>query len=173
MSISEIVKEVLEWIAVILVAAAVSFLINRFLIVNATVPTSSMETTIMANDRIIGNRLAYLKKEPERGDIIIFRYPDNEKILYIKRLIGLPGETLAVRDGEVYINGEALDEPYLTVTTLGDFGPYEIPEDGYFMMGDNRNDSADSRYWSNTFLHRDGMIGKAMFRYWPSVKKLK
>ncbi len=172
MSVSEIVKEVLEWIAVILVAAAVSFLINRFLIVNATVPTSSMETTIMANDRIIGNRLAYLKKEPERGDIIIFRYPDNEKILYIKRLIGLPGETLAVRDGEVYINGEALDEPYLTVPTLGDFGPYEIPEDGYFMMGDNRNDSADSRYWSNTFLHRDGMIGKAMFRYWPSVKKL-
>ncbi len=172
MSTSNLFKEIFEWIAVILIAVAVSFLINRFLIVNATVPTSSMETTIMASDRIIGNRLAYLRNEPERGDIIIFKYPDNENILYIKRLIGLPGEELQVSHGQVFINGEPLDEPYLNVETQGEFGPYQIPEDGYFMMGDNRNDSADSRYWNNTYLYRDGMIGKAMFRYWPSVKKL-
>ncbi len=166
-------REILEWVAVIIVAAGMSFLINHLLIVNATVPTSSMETTIMARDRIIGSRLSYLKKDPQRGDIIIFKYPDNESVLYIKRLIGLPGEELLVSGGKVYINGEELDEPYLTVETIGEFGPYKIPEGCYFMMGDNRNDSADSRYWDNTYLHREGMIGKAIFRYWPSVKMLK
>ena len=126
----------------------------------------------MTNDRVIGYRLAYLNSEPKRGDIVIFKFPDNEKVLYIKRIIGMPGEELAVRDGHVYIDGEVLDEPYLNVVTAGDFGPYEIPEGAYFMMGDNRNDSADSRYWKNTFLYRDGIVGKAEFRYWPSFKKL-
>lgn len=103
---------------------------------------------------------------------MIFKFPDDEKVLYIKRVIGLPGETLEVKDGHVYINGAVLDEPYLNVTTDGSFGPYRIPEGGYFMMGDNRNDSADSRYWHNTYLYRDGMVGKAVFRYWPSFSRL-
>ena len=153
-------------------AAAISFFVNCFVIVNATVPSSSMETTIMTNDRVIGSRLAYIKNDPQRGDIVIFKFPDNPKILYIKRVIGMPGETLEVNDGNVYIDGEVLDEPYLSVVTQGNFGPYEIPEGAYFMMGDNRNDSADSRYWKNTFLYRDGIVAEAEFRYWPSFKKL-
>lgn len=172
MSKSGIFREAAEWILVLAAAAAISFLVNCFIIVNATVPSSSMETTIMTNDRVIGNRLAYLNKSPQRGDIVIFKFPDNPKILYIKRVIGMPGETLEVKNGEVLINGEVMDEPYLNVVTEGDFGPYQIPDGAYFMMGDNRNDSADSRYWKNTFLYRDGIVAKAVFRYWPSFKKL-
>ena len=165
-------KELMEWIGVIVFAILVSLLINHFLIVNATVPTQSMEPTIMAHNRIIGSRLSYINEEPERGDIVIFRFPDNEKILYIKRVIGMPGETVEISDGRVLIDGVELEEPYLTVETEGNFGPYEVPEDHYFMMGDNRNNSADSRYWDHTYLSRDKIVGKALIRYWPPLAKL-
>ena len=167
-----VAKEIVEWVLVILVAVLVSFFINNFIIVNATVPSSSMEKTIMTNDRVIGLRLAYIADKPQRGDIIIFRFPDDESILYIKRIVGMPGETVNIRDGKVYINGEELDEPYLTVTTEGDYGPYEVPEGHYFMLGDNRNNSADSRFWNNTYLSEEKIVGKAVLRYWPGIKKL-
>ncbi len=172
MSDKRVRKEIFEWTATILAAVLVALFINNFIIVNATVPSSSMEKTIMTNDRVIGLRLAYRDSDPERGDIIIFKFPDNEKILYIKRVIGMPGETVEIHNGEVTIDGEILSEPYLTTTTEGDFGPYLVPEGHYFMMGDNRNNSADSRYWNNTYLSRDKIVGKAVLRYWPSVKKL-
>ena len=165
-------KEVIEWIVTIGAAVLVALFINNFIIVNATVPTSSMEKTIMTDDRVIGLRLAYKNNDPERGDIIIFKNPDNEDILYIKRVIGMPGETVEIHDGGVYIDGTLLDEPYLATVTEGEFGPYEVPEDHYFMMGDNRNNSADSRYWKNTYLAREKIVGKAVMRYWPSIKKL-
>ena len=172
MSKKEIIREVLEWLAVIAAAVIISLSVNTFIIVNATVPSSSMEKTIMAHDRIIGSRLSYLFNDPQRGDIIIFKNPDNEDVLYIKRLIGLPGETVEIRDNMVLINGQKLFEPYLQVEMQGEFGPYEVPEGHYFMMGDNRNDSADSRYWTHTYLSREGIVGKAQFRYWPKIKKL-
>ena len=167
-----VAREIVEWICVIIVALIISLTINNFIIVNATVPSSSMETTIMTNDRIIGNRLAYKFDDPKRGDIIIFKNPDDESVLYIKRLIGLPGETVEIRDNSVFVDGIKLEEPYLNVETLGEFGPYVVPMGAYFMMGDNRNDSADSRYWKNTYLYRDGIVGKAVFRYWPKLSKL-
>src|SRR5574344_1888128 len=113
MSKNGFLREILEWAGVLIAAALISLFVNYFIIVNATVPSSSMETTIMTNDRVIGYRLAYLNSEPKRGDIVIFKFPDNEKVLYIKRIIGMPGEELEVKDGKVYIDGEALDEPYL------------------------------------------------------------
>ena len=172
MSDKRVKKEIFEWIATIVAAIAVALFINNFIIVNATVPSSSMEKTIMTNDRVIGLRFAYNNSDPERGDIIIFKYPDNEKILYIKRVIGMPGETVEIHNGEVTIDGEVLAEPYLTTVTEGDFGPYIVPEGHYFMMGDNRNNSADSRYWKNTYLSRDKIVGKAVLRYWPPLKRL-
>ena len=168
----EIIREIIEWIGVIVVAVVVSLIINYGIIVNATVPSSSMETTIMTGDRMIGLRLAYLNKEPKRGDIVIFKFPDDEKVLFIKRIIGLPGETVEVRDGKVFVDGIALEEPYLTVETLGNYGPYAVPEGSYFMMGDNRNNSADSRFWQNTYLSRDKIVGKALFGYYPKFKKI-
>ena len=169
---NRIVKEIIEWIAVVVVAVVLTYFINHFIIVNAIVPSSSMEKTIMTGDRVIGYRLAYSFSEPERGDIIIFKFPDDESKLYIKRLIGLPGETVEIKEGKVFVDGEALDEPYLTVTTEGTFGPYSVPEGHYFMLGDNRNNSADSRYWNNTYLAREKIVGKAVFKYWPGFKGL-
>jgi len=168
---TNVLKEIIDWVAVIVCAIVISFLINTFVIVNATVPTSSMENTIMAGDRVIGSRLYYLRHEPERGDIIVFDYPDDPNILYIKRVIGVPGDHIEINGGKVYINGEVYEEPYLNVTTEGEWGPYDVPADSYFMLGDNRNDSADSRYWHNTFLTKEGIVGKAIFKYWKGFER--
>ena len=171
---SSFVKELLQWAAAIILAAAVAIFADKFLIVNAQIPSGSMENTIMPGDRIIGNRLAYTFSDPQRFDIIIFRYPDDESQLFIKRIIGLPGETVEIRDGHIYINGS--DTPLEDVETKepmeGSFGPYTVPEDCYFVMGDNRNNSRDSRYWEHTFVTEDEILGKAVFRYWP-VNKMK
>lgn len=170
MTKNAVLNEIIEWAGVIIAAVVFSLFINFCIIVNAVVPTSSMETTIMAGDRVIGFRLSYAFSEPERGDVVIFKYPDNEDILYIKRIIGMPGDTVEVADGRVYINGRTLNEPYLNVVTEGSYGPYKVPEGSYFMMGDNRNNSADSRFWKNTFLSRDKIEGKAVFSYWPQFQ---
>ena len=164
-------KEIFDWIAVIVIAILASFVLHTFVIVNATVPTSSMEKTIMAGDRVIGSRLYYMRHDPQRGEIIMFDYPDDPNTLYIKRIIGLPGDHIEIHDGTVYINYEPLDEPYLDVVTEGTWGPYDVPEDCYFMLGDNRNDSADSRYWQNTYLTRDGIVGKAVLKYWKGFER--
>lgn len=166
-------REIAEWIIVIDIAIVLAVIMNMFIIVNAVIPTASMEPTIMTGDRIFGNRLAYRgDKDPQRGEIVIFKYPDNEKELFIKRVIGMPGDTVEVKDGHVYINGsqEPLDEPYLHVATLGEYGPIMVPEGAYFMMGDNRNNSADSRFWNQPFVYKDKILGKAVFRYFPFSK---
>ncbi|MCR5268017.1 MAG: signal peptidase I [Lachnospiraceae bacterium] len=164
---TSIKREIMEWIIVIEVAVILAVVLNMFLIVNAVIPSASMETTIMTGDRIFGNRLAYTKNDPVRGDIVIFKYPDDETQLFIKRLIGMPGETLQMIDGVIYINGEKLDEPYLAAIPYGDYGPVTVPEGAYFVMGDNRNNSADSRYWKQPFVYRDKILGKAVFCYYP------
>lgn len=168
-------REVFEWILVIVISAALAFALDKFIIVNAKIPSASMEPTIMTGDRLIGNRLAYLNEEPERGDVVIFLFPDNEKEYFIKRVIGLPGETVNIRDGKVYINDntEPLDESaYIVTTPLGDFGPYTVPAGAYFMMGDNRNNSMDSRFWNQHFVYRDKILGKAWVRYFPNPAKI-
>ncbi len=171
-----IAHEVLEWIAVIVISAVLAFLLSRFVIVNAKIPSASMEPTIMTGDRLIGNRLAYLNKDPQRQDIVIFLFPDDEKEYFIKRVIGLPGETVTIRSGKVYINdsAEPLEESaYLTTTPLGDFGPYQVPEGAYFMLGDNRNNSMDSRFWNQPYVYRDKILGKAWARYFPNMSTVK
>lgn len=162
----------LEWIGVIAAAVVLSLLINNFIIVNANVPSASMESTIMTGDRVIGFRLSYLMDSPQRGDIVIFKYPDDEDVLFIKRIIGMPGDTVMVKDGMTIVNGKVLTENYLMEEELGEFGPYQVPAGHYFMMGDNRNNSRDSRFWVNTYVSRDKIIGKAIFRYFPEIELL-
>lgn len=169
---SRVVAEILEYVKIIIVVGALVFVINNFFVLNARIPSESMENTIMEGDQLFGNRLAYRNSDPQRYDIVIFKYPDNEKQLFIKRVIGLPGETVNIVDGKVYINDDPtpLDDSFLPEKMEGDFGPYQVPENCYFMLGDNRNWSNDSRSWVNTYVRRDQILAKAALRYWPLTK---
>ena len=140
--------EVLSWCMTFVVAIALALLLKNYLIINATVPTGSMEHTIEPGDDLFGLRIAYNFTEPKRGDIIIFKFPDDESEKY----------------SEVPLEEDYLKEDWVTAT-----GPFEfeVPEDSYFVMGDNRNDSYDARYWDNTYVTKDEIIGKAYMIYYP------
>ncbi|WP_274421755.1 signal peptidase I [Blautia sp. XA-2221] len=181
-------NEIWDYVKMIIIVVVVVLFVNNFILINAKIPSESMENTIMTGDRVFGFRLAYglnvdlfgnhiskKVKDPERFDIVIFKYPDDESQLFIKRLIGLPGETVEIRDGKVYIDGsqEPLDDSFVPEVPTGDYGPYKVPENSYFMLGDNRENSRDSRFWDNTFVTFDQIVGKAMIRYFPSIKILK
>ena len=153
--------------------------ITSFIIINCRIPSGSMENTIATGDRVIGLRLTYTFGKPQRGDIAVFYAPEKALLLngkadgtlYIKRVVGLPGDTIEVKNHRIYINGseEPLDEPYLEesfhTNRLANFGPYTIPEGQYFMMGDHRDNSSDSRAWGT--VPEDSIVAKALFTYWP------
>ena len=164
------VKEIVEWIPILVFAVAAALLINRYVIIKAEVPTGSMEHTIEVDDRILGLQLSYLFSDPQRGDVVIFPYPDNPETTYVKRVIGLPGETVEIKNGSVYIDGTPIEEPYLKEEMRGEYGPYVVPEGCYFMLGDNRNSSQDSRKWKNTYLKEEDIMAKVLFRYSPSFQ---
>ena len=181
-------NEIWDYLKMIIIVVVVVLVINNVVLINAKIPSESMENTIMTGDRIFGYRLAYglnmdvfgheiskKWKDPERFDIVIFKYPDDETEWFIKRVIALPGETVLVKDGKVYINGskKALSEPYIKEEPVEDFGPYKVPKNGYFVMGDNRNNSNDAREWETHYVSRDEVLGKAWFRYYPSIKVIK
>ena len=170
-------KEIISWIQIIVAAVAIALVLNNFVIANSRVPTGSMEKTIMAKSRVIGSRLSYITSDPKRGDVVIFHFPDDPtgKMYYVKRVIGLPGETVNIVDGKVYINGSdtPLDEPYLAEPMEGSYGPYTVPEGCYFMLGDNRNNSQDARFWQNKYVAKDKIIAKVLFSYYPKLGKIR
>lgn len=168
-------QEVWEWFKIVVSAALIALVLNTCIIANSQVPSASMENTIMTGDRVIGSRLHYRFTDPERGDIAIFRFPDNEKIYYVKRIIGLPGETVDIIDGHVYIDGSEtpLEEDYIREPMIPEAPMhFEVPEDCYFMMGDNRNYSSDARRWQNTYVKREKIVAKVLFRYFPKPGKI-
>ncbi len=127
----------------------------------------------MAGNRILVNRLSYIFGEPQRGDIVTFIYPDDGKTLYLKRIIGLPGETISGKEGVIYIDGEPLKDDFTEEVSYDNFGPYTVPEGSYFMMGDNRTDTWDSRYWTHKFVKLEDIIGKAEVSYFPHPRILR
>lgn len=180
-------KEVVSWVRMFVIVIAVVFVLTQFVIINVRVPSGSMENTIMTKDRLIGFRFSYWFDEPQRGDIILFSYPVDEKQTYIKRVIGLPGETVEIRDGKIYIDGssEPLEEDYLKETWIweNDGYTFKVPEGCYFVLGDNRNDSEDGRFWAQialnegkastpeeaepySYVKKDEIKGKAIFKYY-------
>ena len=186
-------KEVISWIRMLVIVIIVVLVLTQCIIINAVVPSGSMEPTIMTKDRLIGFRFSYWFQDPERGDIILFSYPVDESKTYIKRIIGLPGETVEIRDGAIYINGSdtPLEEDYLAEEWYinSDGYVFEVPEDCYLVLGDNRNNSADSRLWASealsagvastaeeaesySYVSRDAIKGKAIFTYYSSIKLL-
>lgn len=166
---SSFLETVKDYAKTFLIIFVIVFALNKLVYINAVIPSESMQGTILKGDRIIGNRLAYMSDDPERFDIVIFKYPDDPSEIFIKRVIGLPGETVEIKDGKVYIDGalEPLDDSFCPEKPEGDFGPYKVPQNCYFMMGDNRNNSLDSRYWTNHYVKKDAILAKASFRYWP------
>lgn len=153
-----------------LLIAVILALVIRFLIFQPFyIPSGSMEPTLLTGDRIIVSKLSYYFHEPERGDVIVFKYPLDPKRAFVKRVAALGGETVAVRDGRLYIDGVPVAEEYLSPGVPGrDFGPLTVPEGSLFMLGDNRANSDDSRVWGN--LDEDLVIGKAVAIYWPVTR---
>lgn len=163
--------ELLSWGKYFAFAVAAALAINNILIVNAKVPTGSMETTIMTGDRVIANRLAYIGNTPERFDVVVFKFPDDESQYFVKRIIGLPGEVVEIKAGQVYINNSPLDDsPYIRELADGDYGPFVVPATHYFMLGDNRRNSHDSKDWDNHFVAERKILGEVMFEYYPKFK---
>ncbi|NLL60091.1 MAG: signal peptidase I [Tissierellia bacterium] len=154
-----------EWVVPAVIAIVIVLFLNKFVFILVTVPTGSMETTIMPGDRLYVNKLFDIE-DAKRGDILVFRSDElNEKL--VKRLIGLPGETVEINeDGQVFINGEKLNEPYAK-QAKGEGRTFTVPQGSYFFLGDNRPISVDARYWTNPYIPEDKIIGKATFRFFP------
>ncbi len=179
----------IDWIVTIVGAVAIVLLVKAFVVNPYRIPSSSMEPTLHCakpaagceasfSDRVLANRFLYHLRDPRRGEIIVFKTPPAAQVrcgaggTFVKRLVGLPGETIEVRlrqgDGYVFVNGKQLREPYIQKTRRGAveaFGPAKVPKGQYFMMGDNRAQSCDSRVWGS--VPRDNLIGKVFATYWP------
>ena len=159
-------REFLETIVIALVLAAV---IRLFVFEPFWIPSASMEPTLDIKDHILVNKLIYDIWQPTPGDVIVFHPPMDPSAFWVKRLIATGGQTVSIKNGRLYIDGHMIPQPYLPPgfkpTVFPDFGPVTVPAGSYFVMGDNRNDSEDSRYWG--FLPRSDIVGKAVVTYWP------
>lgn len=210
----KIKKEAFSWLKIAAMAFVMAIIITQVIIMKTEVVSGSMIPELEIGDHVIGNRLAYLFSDPERGDVIFFEYPlsykelydldpeltycidrelndtepryHNESSVYVKRIIGLPGDKVEIRKGKIYINDSdtPLDEPYLNGKPKGNYGPYYVPDDCYFCLGDNRNTSSDAREWDNTvddpsdpdydpdrfrFVHKDKIYAKALLKTIPEL----
>lgn len=156
-----VLRELVETIVLTLVI----FFLVRTVIQNYRIDGISMEPNFHNGQFLIINKLAYRLGEPARGDVIVFHYPRDPSRDFIKRVIGLPGDTVEVRNGQVVVNGEIIDEPYRPSPGTYDADPVTLPPDQLFVMGDNRNNSSDSHIWGA--LPMENVIGKAVVSYWP------
>jgi signal peptidase I len=165
-----IFRELLSWIVYLVCIVAISLLIITYVGQRTRVDGHSMEPTLSDGDNLIVDKISYRFREPERYEIVVFPYRYEENVYYIKRIIGLPGETVQIMDGYVYINGEMLDEQY-GAEVMENPGiaaePITLGEDEYFVLGDNRNHSSDSRVETVGVIHRDELMGRAWVRIWP------
>ncbi|MDP1820289.1 MAG: signal peptidase I [Acidimicrobiales bacterium] len=169
------VRSIVEWVAVIVGALVVALVVKTFLFQAFYIPSASMEPTLEKGDRVLVNKLSYDLHDVNRGDIVVFELPTDKVgpdgiTDLIKRVIGLPGDVIETRDGIVYINGKRLEEPYLSDGVTTDSPPIErkkVPEGHVFVMGDNRDNSADSRYANRGPIPIDTIVGRAFIQVWP------
>jgi len=168
--LKEFIKETLS---IVIIAFILAMILRTFVIEGRIIPSGSMLPTLQLQDRVMVNKFIYYFKEPQRGDIIVFHPPDvlKQKDDFIKRVIGLPGEKVEMKNNKVYINDKPLVEPYLSEPVNYTFGPVVVPQDSLLVLGDNRNDSFDSHMW-NAWLSKDQIKGKAFVIYWP-IKEIK
>jgi signal peptidase I len=175
----------LDYGLVAVVAIALALAVQAYAVKPYRIPSASMASTLRPGDRVLVNRVVYRLRDPQRGDVLVFRFPGDRSVVFIKRVVGVPGDVLRVKDGRLYVNGERVREPYVHRTggspdpTLAMppldgstmprpwslTSPYTVPPDSYFVMGDNRTDSDDSRDWG--VVPRDAVIGEGFWLYWP------
>ena len=136
-----------------------------FILQGFRVSGDCMEPHLRTGERVLAYKLAYAAHGPERGDIVIFQYPRDRRQTFVKRIVGLPGDTVSMKSGRMYVDGTLLPEPYRVYTAHGDMAPQLVPHECYFVMGDNRDVSDDSRYWGDLPSH--DIIGRAVACYWP------
>jgi signal peptidase I len=168
-----------EYFESIVITAIIALFATTFVVQAFKIPTGSMESNLLIGDHLLVNKFVYgyhsgwlsnllPYKDLKRGDVIVFKYPHNPEVAYVKRLIGLPGEKVEMVGHTVYINGQPLKESYTQYIDPGSaferYGPYQVPDGNYFAMGDNRDNSQDSRFWG--CVPRDHIIGKALVIYW-------
>ena len=168
-----IVKELSAWLIYILVIIVISYLVITFVGQRTQVSGSSMETTLSDGEQLIVDKISYRFRDPNRYDIVVFPYQYEKNTYYIKRIIGLPGETVQIVDGYVYIDGQKLDEHYGNEVMENPglaADPVVLGDDEYFVLGDNRNNSQDSRAANVGVIHRDDLLGRAWIRIWPFNK---
>ncbi len=163
-----------EYTEAIILALIAALLIRATVVQAFRIPSGSMIPTLLVGDQILVDKLAYKFRKPQRGDIMVFKYPQDESRDFIKRVIGLPGDKLEIKNRKVYINDEPIDEHAYAYHEFADsganihprdqFGPVIVPEKSYFVMGDNRENSMDSRFWG--FLDEGNLVGRAFIIYW-------
>ena len=168
-----------EYFESIVITAIIALFATTYVIQAFKIPTGSMESNLLIGDHLLVNKFAYglgsgflhsilPYKEPKRGDVIVFKYPNSPEVAYVKRLMGMPGDRLEMKGRTLYINGKPLQENYTQYIDPGSinehYGPYDVPQGHYFAMGDNRDNSQDSRYWG--FLPIQNIKGRALMIYW-------
>jgi len=184
-------NKIRDWVEPAFEAILIAIVIRTFILQAFRIPTSSMEDTLLIGDHILANKFIYgtyipwnddttaAFTKPKRGDVVIFRYPIDKKLMFIKRCMALPGDTVEIKNKELYVNGTKMKEPYkfqkdpmrvfsAREAPRDNLGPITVPEDHYFVMGDNRDFSSDSRFWG--FLHKKYLRGKAWVVYWPPTR---
>jgi len=162
-----------EWVEPIIIAVILALIIRTFVVQAFKIPTGSMRTTLMEGDRILVSKFIYRFTQPKRGDVIVFISPEDKKKDFIKRLVGLPGETIQISNGTILVNNKPVEENSVLrkqhYYNRGDFGTegqsITIPNDAYYALGDNSASSRDSRYWG--FMPKKYLLGKAFLIYWP------
>ncbi len=165
----------IEGIQTVGLSVALALGIRHFVAEARYIPSASMKPTLQENDRLVVEKVSYRFNKPQRGDIVVFRPPlevlppDRQKDDYIKRIVGLPGDTVEVTGGQVFVNGEVLDESYIQAPPEYEQPLLTIPDESYFVLGDNRNSSYDSHAWAidEPFVPESQIIGKAVVRFWP------
>ena len=163
----QIAKKILcnlwDMVKIIIITVALVIIVTQVFIMNAIIPTGSMIPQIQPGSVVFCSRVDYWKESPKRGDIVTFRRGNiDDKTYYTKRIVGEPGDTVEIKQGITYINGKKYDEPWLAEEPEKlDFGPFEVPEGEYFLMGDNRNHSYDCRYWEETYIPEKTIYARA------------
>lgn len=160
-------QEIKDWVVSILVAVVLAFFIRYFIVELYMVEGPSMRPTLLNAERLVVNKFIYRFKAPERGDVLVFQYPRDTSRDFIKRVIAVPGDTIEIKDGKVFLNGQLQNETYILEKTRGSFPLVTVPEGTVFVMGDNRNNSEDSRFRDVGFVSRNLIKGKAVLVFWP------